>query len=145
MNGILTADWCSAQVRFYAPRNELWTTCTDNGFLVLRFTNGAYPLPPLAARSIPSTTSEATEISATPDVERSTKMNVSGAGPPTVSTERLRLAYACIIVPQVDERSLKTSDMRRPPGSEGRRTVCSLCARLEHLCDVSSEDKAGSG
>lgn len=39
----LTADWCSSPPRFVAP-DQLWVTCQDNGFMVLRFTNGAYPL-----------------------------------------------------------------------------------------------------
>ncbi len=39
----LTADWCSAQVRMIPERGELWTTCQDNGFMVLRFTNGVWP------------------------------------------------------------------------------------------------------
>lgn len=40
----LTADWCTSPPKFV--NNELWTTCTDNGFMVLRFTNGVYPLKP---------------------------------------------------------------------------------------------------
>ena len=42
----LTTDWCSSQVRFVKQPNgdgELWTTCQDNGFMVLKFTNGAWP------------------------------------------------------------------------------------------------------
>jgi hypothetical protein len=39
----MTADWCSAQVRFIPERAELWTTCQDNGFLTLKFTNGVWP------------------------------------------------------------------------------------------------------
>ncbi len=39
----LRADWCSAQVRLIPERGELWTTCQDNGFMVLRFTNGVWP------------------------------------------------------------------------------------------------------
>ena len=42
-NNNLTADWCSAQVRLIPERGELWTTCQDNGFMVLRFTNGVWP------------------------------------------------------------------------------------------------------
>lgn len=38
----LTADWCSSAPQFV--NGQLWTTCNDNGFMVLRFTNGAYPL-----------------------------------------------------------------------------------------------------
>lgn len=36
-------DWCSAQVHMDATRGILWTTCQDNGVLVLKFTNGAWP------------------------------------------------------------------------------------------------------
>lgn len=39
----LTTDWCSSPPRFVND-NELWLTCQDNGFMTLRFTNGAYPL-----------------------------------------------------------------------------------------------------
>ncbi len=38
----LTADWCSSPPRFV--NNQLWVTCNDNGFMVLKFTNGAYPI-----------------------------------------------------------------------------------------------------
>lgn len=41
--GDLTTDWCSSPPRFVGT--TLWVTCQDNGFQVLRFTNGAYPLP----------------------------------------------------------------------------------------------------
>jgi hypothetical protein len=37
----MTADWCSSAPRFV--NGQLWATCNDNGFLVLTFTNGAYP------------------------------------------------------------------------------------------------------
>ena len=37
------ADKCTAQVRFIPERGELWTTCQNNGFLALKFTNGAWP------------------------------------------------------------------------------------------------------
>lgn len=40
----LTADWCSSAPKFV--NGQLWTTCTDNGFMVLRFMNGAYPIQP---------------------------------------------------------------------------------------------------
>jgi hypothetical protein len=36
-------DWCSAQVHLDASNGTLWTTCQDNGVLVLRFTNGVWP------------------------------------------------------------------------------------------------------
>jgi hypothetical protein len=35
----LTADWCSSPPRFVSP-TQVWVTCQDNGFLVLRLTNG---------------------------------------------------------------------------------------------------------
>ena len=38
-------DWCSAQVHLDASNGTLWTTCQDNGFLMLRFTNGVWPFP----------------------------------------------------------------------------------------------------
>ena len=38
----LTADWCSSPPRFVG--SQLWVTCQDNGFMTLKFTNGAYPL-----------------------------------------------------------------------------------------------------
>jgi hypothetical protein len=37
-------DWCSAQVHLDKAKGELWTTCQDNGFLALKFTNGVWPL-----------------------------------------------------------------------------------------------------
>jgi hypothetical protein len=36
-------DHCSAQIRLDAPTASLMTTCQDNGFLVLKFTNGVWP------------------------------------------------------------------------------------------------------
>lgn len=44
----LTADWCSSPPVFHGS-DELWATCQDNGFLALKFKNGAYPLNPTAA------------------------------------------------------------------------------------------------
>ncbi len=38
----LTADWCSSAPQFV--NGQLWATCNDNGFMVLKFTNGAYPI-----------------------------------------------------------------------------------------------------
>jgi hypothetical protein len=38
-------DWCSAQVHLDAQKGTLWTTCQDNGLLMLKFTNGAWPFP----------------------------------------------------------------------------------------------------
>ena len=38
----LTADWCSSPPRFVGKK--LWVTCQDNGFMVLNFSNHAYPL-----------------------------------------------------------------------------------------------------
>jgi hypothetical protein len=38
-------DWCSAQVHLNASDGTLWSTCQDNGLLVLKFTNGVWPFP----------------------------------------------------------------------------------------------------
>jgi hypothetical protein len=38
----LTADYCSSPPRFVGD-DQLWVTCQDNGFMALRFTNGAWP------------------------------------------------------------------------------------------------------
>jgi len=39
------ADWCSAQVHLNATDGTLWTTCQDNGVLVLKFRDGVWPFP----------------------------------------------------------------------------------------------------
>jgi hypothetical protein len=41
--GTLNTDWCSSPPRFVGD-NQLWVTCQDNGFMVLKFTNSVYPL-----------------------------------------------------------------------------------------------------
>jgi hypothetical protein len=38
-------DWCSAQIHLDAAKGTLWTTCQDNGLLMFKFTNGAWPFP----------------------------------------------------------------------------------------------------
>jgi hypothetical protein len=38
-------DWCSAQVHLDARKGILWTTCQDNGVLVLKFREGVWPFP----------------------------------------------------------------------------------------------------
>jgi hypothetical protein len=40
-NTQLTADWCSSPPAFVG--SELWVTCQDNGFMVLRFAQGVLP------------------------------------------------------------------------------------------------------
>lgn len=42
VSGNLSADWCSSPPRFVG--NQLWVSCMDNGFMVLQFSNGAYPI-----------------------------------------------------------------------------------------------------
>jgi hypothetical protein len=37
------ADHCTANFYIDKVKGELWTTCQDNGFMTLKFTNGAYP------------------------------------------------------------------------------------------------------
>jgi len=39
-----TADWTSANVRIDVEKGELWFTSQTNGFQVVRFTNGVWPL-----------------------------------------------------------------------------------------------------
>jgi hypothetical protein len=39
------ADWCSAQLHLDAQKGTLWSTCQDNGLVVLKFTNGVWPFP----------------------------------------------------------------------------------------------------
>jgi hypothetical protein len=36
-------DWCNAQVHLDAERGTLWTTCQDNGVLMLKFERGVWP------------------------------------------------------------------------------------------------------
>jgi hypothetical protein len=38
-------DWCSAQAHLDAERGTLWTTCQDNGLLMLKFEHGVWPFP----------------------------------------------------------------------------------------------------
>ena len=67
----MTADWCSSQVRFYtAPdgSHQLWAQCQDNGFMVLKFTNNAYPLASASTRfSAPAPPTSAAAGVATPN------------------------------------------------------------------------------
>lgn len=37
----LSTDWCTSPPRFVG--DQLWVTCQDNGFMVLKFSNGVYP------------------------------------------------------------------------------------------------------
>ena len=38
-------DWCAAQVHLDRKTGTLWTTCQDNGVLVLKFREGVWPFP----------------------------------------------------------------------------------------------------
>jgi hypothetical protein len=38
-------DWCSAQVHLDRDTGTVWSTCQDNGMLMLKFTNGVWPFP----------------------------------------------------------------------------------------------------
>jgi hypothetical protein len=38
-------DWCSAQTHLDAREGVLWTTCQDNGLLVLKFEHDVWPFP----------------------------------------------------------------------------------------------------
>lgn len=41
VNPDMTADWCMSPPEFV--NGQIWVTCNDNGFLALKFTNGARP------------------------------------------------------------------------------------------------------
>jgi hypothetical protein len=41
--GLGEPDWCSAQVHLDAERGTVWTTCQDNGLLMLKFERGVWP------------------------------------------------------------------------------------------------------
>ena len=64
--GAKTADWCSSQVRFIKSPPMLWAQCQDNGFMTLRFTNGAYPLAASTGGVAASPPRAAVTASATP-------------------------------------------------------------------------------
>lgn len=38
-------DWCSAQVHLDAKRGTVWSTCQDNGVVMLKFREGVWPFP----------------------------------------------------------------------------------------------------
>ena len=38
-------DWCTAQIKLDAATGTLQTMCQDNGYMVLKFTNGVWPFP----------------------------------------------------------------------------------------------------
>jgi hypothetical protein len=38
-------DWCSAQVHLDAATRTVWSTCQDNGVLVMQFRDGVWPFP----------------------------------------------------------------------------------------------------
>jgi hypothetical protein len=117
----LTADWCTSQVRFYKPRNELWTHCTDNGFMILKLTNAAYPLPPLEVLPVPLAPREQSaraQVSvARPGTSAEVIVQTAAADPtPTIRGSqgrfavlpaRLQLAYVCVIGLQLNERSVE--------------------------------------
>src|SRR5262249_8824839 len=36
-------DWCPSQVHLDADAGTVWSTCMDNGFLLMKFTHNAWP------------------------------------------------------------------------------------------------------
>ena len=135
----LTADWCTSQVRFYKPRHELWTHCTDNGFMILKLTNAAYPLPPLEASPVPLASREQlarTQVNvASPGTSADVIVQPAATGPtPAIrasrerfaaSPARLPLAYACMIGPQLDQRAAEQliNPRRLPESVQGIDSV----------------------
>lgn len=78
-SGNLTTDWCSSQIRFVdAPdgNHYLWAQCQDNGFMVLKFTNGAYPLSAGSSTSVQGVSTTVKVAAAS-----STLPNTGTAGP----------------------------------------------------------------
>ncbi len=89
----LRTDWCSSPPRFVP--GGLWVTCQDNGFLTLRFTNGAYPLPAGAAGDLglpPATrcASRRRFLIRLPTRLRSATVTVNGKRVRTLQGRRLR-------------------------------------------------------
>lgn len=41
--GDLTSDWCMSPPEFHG--DQIWTSCSDNGFMVLQLDNGVYEVP----------------------------------------------------------------------------------------------------
>lgn len=85
-----TADWCTSQIRFYnAPdgNSYLWAQCQDNGLMALKFTNGAYPLPPLSG-SAPSSSVLAAQTTAAQPAQAGATAPAYGVAPtiPNTST-----------------------------------------------------------
>jgi len=120
-----------------ADRSEGWwgLQCTDNGFMILKFTDGAYPLPPLETSPVPPAPEQSTsaEVSvASPDTSAKVRVPKAAADPtPSIrgsggrfalSAARLRLAYVCMIVPQLDERSVEQLISAAPPSKSGKGT-----------------------
>jgi len=51
----LSTDWCSSPPRFVEQaegEQQLWVTCQDNGFMVLKFTNAAYPIADAPVKAV---------------------------------------------------------------------------------------------
>jgi hypothetical protein len=91
--GDMTTDWCSSPPRFVG--DELWVTCQDNGFQVLRFTNGVYPQPAgtPAGLGLPTTRRCASRRRFTihlPRTLRSATVTVNGKRVRTLRGRRLR-------------------------------------------------------
>lgn len=120
-HGDMTTDWCSSPPRFVG--DELWVTCQDNGFQVLRFTNGVYPQPSGASADLglPAATRCASRRRFTirlPRTLRSAAVTVDGKRVRTLRGRRLRSV--------VDLRGLPRGTVRvRVTGrtAAGRRLV----------------------
>ncbi|HUP91087.1 MAG TPA: hypothetical protein VM074_02485 [Solimonas sp.] len=95
----LTADWCSSPPRFVGD-DQLWATCQDNGFMVLKFTNNAYPIAAVPAPVTP------------PPVV---------APPPTVTTDADRSQFGGALAPLGLLLLLGGAGLRRRPAFRSRR------------------------
>ncbi len=55
--GVKNVDWTASHPRLRADRGEIWFTSQDNGFQIVKFTNGVFPLKPLTMTSTSPTVS----------------------------------------------------------------------------------------
>ncbi len=89
----MRTDWCSSPPRFVG--DQLWVTCQDSGFFVLRLANGIYPLPvgQPATLGLPSErrcTSRRRFVIRLPGGLRSARVTVNGRQVKVLRGERLR-------------------------------------------------------
>lgn len=119
--GDMTTDWCSSPPRFVGP-DQLWVTCQDSGFLVLRFTNKAFPITAASAAVEPCASRRRFTIRL-PRGLRAARVSVDGeparvtrrGGRPTAQVD-LRAKTRTIVVVRITGRTAsgrRTTSIRR--------------------------------